>query len=198
MQDNIIICNHKCNAGCIHCIYSIDKYNRLLEKNSFTKIYEIAQNLIILSGGEPFELDISELKRYLSMCIITNKYFKIATGGHILVEKYLSILNNKRFFAGLQIGTDVLSRLRNKDHTKHLTTWINNIEILHRKQMPYSITITLSQNLDLANILELIKFAKPNYIMVNALDKLQYKNTQHITMIKDYFPQQPIIHGYIY
>ncbi|EJF93838.1 hypothetical protein MEE_01438 [Bartonella elizabethae F9251 = ATCC 49927] len=80
MSGNIVICHENCSAGCNHCPYSIECMVRddALPESLYT-INDIKSDLIILSGGEPFELDYDLFHKY--MCLICKKYFRIATGG---------------------------------------------------------------------------------------------------------------------
>ncbi|WP_375661014.1 MULTISPECIES: hypothetical protein [unclassified Bartonella] len=85
MGDNIVICNKNCSAGCNHCPYSMECMVRddALPESLYT-INDIKSDFIILSGGEPFELDYDLLHKYTCVCLICKKYFRIATGGAYL------------------------------------------------------------------------------------------------------------------
>lgn len=94
MSDNIVICNENCSAGCNHCLYSMECMVRddAFPESLYT-INDIKSDFIILSGGEPLELDNDLLHKYTCMCLICKKYFRIATGGHIYIQPYLKLLN---------------------------------------------------------------------------------------------------------
>ncbi|WP_375635902.1 MULTISPECIES: hypothetical protein [unclassified Bartonella] len=197
MGDNIVICNENCSAGCNHCPYSMEYMVRddALPESLYT-INDIKSDFIILSGGEPFELDYDLLHKYTCMCLICKKYFRIATGGHIYIQPYLKLLKSNPFFLGIQIGTDVISEIRNLDSKKYKQTWVRNIECMKKDSVPYSVTITLSERFDLAEVLALIRIATPEFILVNFENRKKYENTFQLNMIRDFFSDCEIKYGY--
>lgn len=82
MSGNIVICHENCSAGCNHCPYSIECMVRddALPESLYT-INDIKSDLIILSGGEPFELDYDLFHKYTCMCLFVKNIFGLQQGG---------------------------------------------------------------------------------------------------------------------
>ncbi len=82
MGDNIVIYNENCSAGCNHCPYSMECMVRddAFPESLYT-INDIKSDFIILSGGEPFELNYDLLHKYTCMCLICKKIFSDCNRG---------------------------------------------------------------------------------------------------------------------
>lgn len=193
---NLIICNNFCKAGCYHCPYSKDGMVSLDEITSVHYIFDIDSDLVILSGGEPFELEYSALHKYISMCVICKKYFRIATGGHINIKPYLGLLKSILFFSGLQFGTDVISRTRNINAESYKDIWKANINDCEQNSIDYSITITLSKDFDLEDVLVQIQTLLPSFILLNFIDFDSTAYIDEINLIRNAFPLIEIKYGY--
>lgn len=196
MQDNLIICNNTCNANCVHCPFSTSSKDVSSLSNFVFDIYLIESELIILSGGEPFELPFILFAKYVAMCVACRKYFRIATGGHVDVKPYLHYLKKNPFFTGLQLGTDVISQVRNSFYKKHVYTWLQNIEYLKQNNLSYNLTITLSKDFNLKEILNIIKHTVPSFILVNSYNIMEEILASKIKLINLYFPKCEIKYGY--
>lgn len=144
-----IMLTTKCSAKCSHCSFSnpnlkqlflsIEQINKILERS--------ASELIVISGGEPFEHPAIET--ILERLCEEKKPFRIATGGHINFDpwkdKLLKLLEKSKGFKGISIGTDVLTTRVNQPHW--IPNWKNNLAFLCQYQIPFSITLTLGTDL---------------------------------------------------
>lgn len=81
---------------------------------SLYTINDIKSDFIILFGVEPFELDYDLIHKYTCMCLICKNIFGLQQG-HIYIQPYFKLLKSNPFFLGIQIGTDVISEIRNLD-----------------------------------------------------------------------------------
>ncbi len=108
----------------------------------------------------------------------------------------MKLLKSNPFFLGIQIGTDVISEIRNLDSKKYKQTWVRNIECMKKDSVPYSVTITLSERFDLAEVLALIRIATPEFILFNFENRKKYENTFQLNMIRDFFSGCEIKYGY--
>lgn len=113
--------------------------------------------------------------------------FGLQQGGHIYIQPYLKLLKSNPFFLGIQIGTDVISEIRNLDSKKYKQKWVRNIECMKKDSVSYSVTITLSERFDLAEVFALIRIATPEFILVNFENRKKYENTFQLNMIRDFF-----------
>lgn len=140
----------QCSAGCSHCPFSDPKLEKLHLPLSVAKrmMGNPEFGLTVVSGGEPFEHPgIGEL---LSELVSHSFPFRIATGGFVDLDPWSTRLAELSHcnpnFEGLSMGTDVLTgRCPNPALSK---VWTENLRLLNRLHIPYSITITLGQELE--------------------------------------------------
>lgn len=108
---------------------------------------QLSGSLTILSGGEPFEHP--EIAEILDTLGCQANPFRIATGGFIdlspWIDQLCSLSRLRGPLEGISMGTDILSS--RVDHSKWVSTWINNLQLFAKFQIPYSLTITLGSSL---------------------------------------------------
>ncbi len=173
MSSNIaqtILVTTKCSGGCQHCPFSSADMEQLFLKSETiqTIVNQTTSELVVLSGGEPFEHpDISSILTGLSR---QNKPFRIATGGFLDLKQWIDQLKQLSYpsgpLEGISMGTDVLStRVNNK---RWNAIWKNNIQLLSEYQISYSLTFTIGNDLNftqmnLPNWIDLSK-SKPEFL----------------------------------
>lgn len=81
----------KCNQRCIFCSAATRNDNDL-NLNDFKKFLSKSDNLIVLSGGDPFSLPISKLIYIVSLCVKAGKTVEIQTNATQIPEINLSEL----------------------------------------------------------------------------------------------------------
>ncbi len=102
----------RCSAGCEHCPFasqamppmdlSINDVENWLQQNH-------AVPLVVVFGGEP--LEHPRFSEVLQVLLVSKVTFRIATGGHPLVEPWIGVLKSIPEFKGFSLGTDVLKKL---------------------------------------------------------------------------------------
>jgi hypothetical protein len=111
-------------------------------------MHQTAAKLTVLSGGEPFEHP--QITEILTEMAKQPHPFRIATGGFVdlspWIEKLLTLSLASGALDGVSMGTDVLSS--RVDHSQWVQIWKENIRLLSKFQIPYSLTLTLGGNLD--------------------------------------------------
>lgn len=152
--------------------------------------------MVLLSGGEPFELEREKFISYIFQCVIHRKYFRLATGGHVDLSPHLSWLQSNIYFHGIQIGTDVIADGRDSQAADYYKVWRKNIKLLHQAKIWYALTITLSRDLALCSLLLRARIASPNIILLNLLNAKHYNYQEDLKKIKATFPQIEITYGY--
>lgn len=149
LEPETIMLSTICSGGCRHCPFSNLSLEQLnLEVNVIDKIItESLGNLIVLSGGEPFQHpQIKEILELLPS--YQNKYFRIATGGFVCLFPWLHKLKylcHNGSLLGISIGTDVISS--RVAHDEWLPIWQANIKYVAEMEIPYSLTFTLNEDL---------------------------------------------------
>jgi len=139
----------KCSAGCLHCPFSqTDLPAMHLSPAQLRGYFRASQaNLIVISGGETFEHP--EIGDLLSELALQAKPFRIATGGHINLLPWAGLIAKLACgncgFQGVSLGTDALTpRCPNPNLAR---VWRQNLAWLNEAELPYSITITLGEDL---------------------------------------------------
>lgn len=109
--------------------------------------------LVVLTGGEPFEHPEFDRLVELIECEMARKSlapFRIATGGHIAFSgSLLERLKRIPSFTGVSLGTDVLTEAC-PTRAEYSLTWNQNVQLLNRLGVPYSLTLTLHEALNMA------------------------------------------------
>lgn len=201
LSDNLILVNYSCSANCRHCPYG--KQDSLPRPHSeVIKDINLAQDeLIILSGGEPLELQENSLQRYVQAICLLRKYFRIATGGFVCLSRYDRWLDPLPWFHGFQIGTDVLFESRNSSFDYFSTLWEENIDYLNENMRPYSITITLGPDVSVEDISDKLVKTHPQFVMLNSLQSTcgaHATRSKEIARISEILPRVRIIDGFGY
>lgn len=130
----------QCSAGCGHCPFSSEMMEKLhLDLNSVLKFIDKNKSQqLTLSGGEPFEYRfISDLLMNLQSRSIR---FRVATGGHIDLNPWISLLKAQIGFLGLSMGTDILIQTESIPQKRK---WHQNLRLLASEKIPFSFTLTL-------------------------------------------------------
>lgn len=118
---------------------------KFLPLAAIDRIFKEAQDeLVVISGGEPFEYyDLPSLFHLLKG-VKTN--FRIATGGHISLIGYWQFLKDLPNLQGISLGTDVLSP-RSPKYNDHKKIWAANVGFLNANHISYSLTFTIQDDL---------------------------------------------------
>lgn len=177
---NTIMLTTKCSAKCFHCPFADSKMPimELSIKKCIELISDAREPLSVISGGEPFEYSyILELLKELTTI---KKMFRIATGGHIDLSKFISSLKKLSHLDGVSIGTDVYCLNSPSNILRKI--FMGNLKVLEQNNIDYSLTITILNTKDifrLNTILNLIskKFLKPQFIY------LRYNSNINLTNI---------------
>jgi MoaA/NifB/PqqE/SkfB family radical SAM enzyme len=182
-----IMITTECTAKCAHCPFSIDGLPKLeLSPEEILKIIvNSKQELIVLSGGEPFLH--SKISRILESLSEVNKPLRIATGGFFDLSIVAPFLTQVKSLKGVSMGTDVLTSTHNLKGFKNI--WLKNLKTLENLRIPYSLTITLQENLN--NYFEIINFLKSHKINSQFVYLRFPKSTdaETLKMIKRDFPE---------
>lgn len=170
-MDNILQITNQCSAKCSHCPYgqSIPDDQEIIFSNIEKQMIESKKDFILISGGEPLESKI-----FLNTIILSDRLkipFRIATGGHISIKPFMNDLLKSSFFLGFSIGTDTISK-RNQYCDSFYQVWQDNLEYLVQNSIPFSLTITLGEDLNLSHLLSKVgKFlSNADFIMINEKD----------------------------
>lgn len=161
-------------------------------------MFKSQNKLIVLSGGEPFEhpeIDIilMNLKKQTTP-------FRIATGGFIDLSFWITQLKELCFpdgyLQGISIGTDVISpRIT---HSKWVPIWENNIHLLSKFKIPFSLTFSIDSEFDFTKLNLwnwIINFnSYPEFIYLRYSDKDLCNDW--IKKIQSSFGRTPIIEDY--
>ena len=167
-MDNMLQITNTCSAQCTHCPYVGSLFES--QEVSFSEIEEriitINSDFILISGGEPLESEY-----FLNTLMLLDQLkipYRIATGGHVSIKSFMSYLLNSSYFLGFSIGTDTISN-RNKNRGLYYLVWLNNLDNLIHSKIPFSLTITIGEDLDLGFLFARIgKFLKiVDFIMIN-------------------------------
>lgn len=196
MSENLILLNRSCSARCSHCPYASDRQTAFLEGEPLSSIESAKSDLIILSGGEPFEARFDVLTNYIRTCISARKYFRIATGGHVRLRQFLPYLNALPGFAGIQLGTDVVLPSRNSRSHHHLGIWKENLYELYSSQIVFGITMTAGSNNEFDIVFNLLEEMRPNFFLVNMMGAQQKEFKNLCASIKTRYPEVRIESGY--
>lgn len=185
----------KCSGGCSHCPFSHPDMEKLnLDLKSIKHLVEKSNSpLLVLSGGELFEYDQNEhLFQYLTT---STKRFRIATGGHLDLQPYIARLKNLGGLEGISLGTDIIFR---QDSFNKIEMWIDNLNLLIKNNIPYSLTFTILDNDDLA-IEEKLKFFSQGNLLPQFIYLRRSKNakTAILDLIKNTFSGATIINDLI-
>lgn len=147
-----------CTGGCVHCPFSHPALKQVsMRRDVFRKILADSKGeYLVLSGGEPFEHP--RISEFLADLLSHSAPFRIATGGFIDLEPWgnelAALIHQNCGFQGISLGTDSLtSRCPEPRHAKK---WAENLTLLNRLQIPYSITITLGADLSLTLLNDLL------------------------------------------
>jgi len=98
-----------------------------------------------------------------------NKYFRIATGGHIALKEYMYSIKKFDFFCGFSIGTDIVIPERNPAKNLEII-WLENIKQLINEKVNYSITITFDSDFNLSKlVLFLQNNTKPDFVTLSEI-----------------------------
>lgn len=149
-QAETLIITSKCSGGCGPCPFGSGLLpNRFLPAEMIVeRLCSSTAQLVVLTGGEPLEHpEFSKLVELLTEqsqhgCVAP---FRIATGGHIAFEECdVERLKCIPSFTGISLGTDVLSEVC-PARTEHSLIWNQNVQLLNRLGVPYSLTLTLHE-----------------------------------------------------
>lgn len=190
----LIIANNKCTANCSHC--SFPKRPVKIYKN-LQKIAATLDDYVILSGGEPLELDRQSIKMYIQSCKENKKFYRIATGGHIDILSVDPEIYRNDYFTGFSIGTDIILDRLNKSYRANYCIWKKNIFVLSKFIISYSLTITYKPKLQLEPLFNFKETLNPEFILINYLNgkwEPQYDSFDKRLKIK--FPKIQFIAGY--
>lgn len=185
-----IMTTTKCSAECIHCPFSHPKMTQ--RELKVEKIKSLINNsneeLVVLSGGEFFEHSkIDELLENLSE--VKDKKFRIATGNHIDLSPYIEKLKTIKNLEGISVGTDTLLKYSNR--------WKENLLILEKNQIPYSLTFSLFPQSDLKIVQSLIFVnqikVKPNFVYVRVYHEESYFPFRQIETLEKNFKKIPML-----
>ncbi|XGC80100.1 hypothetical protein ACES2L_12260 [Bdellovibrio bacteriovorus] len=123
---------------------------KFLPLSAIERIFALTnEELVVLSGGEPFEYD--HLPGLFELLKEVKAPFRIATGGHIPLANHGADLKNMPRFVGISLGTDVLSP-RSPKYMEHKKIWAANVAFLNNHQIPYSLTFTVQGDLNLSKL----------------------------------------------
>ena len=151
-----IILPHNCSAKCRHCTASNTKNDDdvALYKKAKQTITNTMNSVFLFTGGEPLE------SAYLTdICHLTNdkeKYFRIATGGHIPLIGFFDVLQ-LTFCTGLSLSMDAMIE-KISPQLLYYSNWVNNISFLNSVQIPYSLTLTILEPLFVSSAVYLLIF----------------------------------------
>ena len=183
-----IMITTQCNAKCSHCPFSIKGLPTLeLQPEEILNIFKNSkEELIVLSGGEPFLH--SKIHQILRLLVEVKNPFRIATGGFIDLTSLVPMFSYIQSLKGISMGTDVLTSEHNLKGFKKV--WLNNLNVLEKFNIPYSLTITLSNDLD--NYFEILNFIKSHKINSQFVYLRFSKSTkvEIIDQIKKDFPEK--------
>lgn len=147
---NTVMLTTKCSGACKHCPFSkLDLEKLFLSRQKLQEMMSQASSrLTILSGGEPFEhREISEILADMGK---QTHPFRIATGGFVdlslWIDELVSLSVPRGPLEGISIGTDVISS--RVDHSRWVPIWVDNIQLLSRSRVPYSLTLTIGNDLN--------------------------------------------------
>lgn len=142
-----LLITSRCSAGCLPCPFSQRTVPQryLPAVDVVQRIRNSTAQLVVVTGGEPLEhprfSEILERVRE-GNAEASESQFRIATGGHIpLTEEWIVSLMQTPAFAGISLGTDVLSALCPERDT-HREVWKRNVALLNALEANYSLTIT--------------------------------------------------------
>lgn len=190
----LIVTNNKCTANCSHCSFS---KNPISIYENLKKIATNPDDYVILSGGEPLELDNGTLKLYTQSCKENNKFYRIATGGHIDLLSIDPEIYRNDYFTGFSMGTDIILDQLNKSYRINYCIWKKNIFVLSKFIIAYSLTITYKPNLELKPLLNFTETLNPEFILINYLNGKW--NPQYDLLdkkLEEQFPSVQLITGY--
>lgn len=158
MQSQILQITTRCSAGCCHCPYGKAaplEIKPLEFKTTFIPV--------IITGGEPFEA--AHLWRVVDGLERTGTMYRIATGGHVSLVPFLQRLRTAFLCSGVQLGTDVL--LSQRSNGRHRTRWLANARALATFNIPYSITYTPAEDVDVEELMPYLRCTRPSFIHLN-------------------------------
>ncbi len=172
-----------CSAKCTHCFsYSDDnEQNKLLELDKM--IAASPENLILLTGGEP--LDSEHFSAACKLLAKRNKYFRVATSGHICFPRDNNFLKND-YLTGISLSLDVLSDIRSPG-TKFRDIWHNNLTYTVSSNIPFSLTITILNESDIDHFFKILRSdreilsSSPSFIMIMLHKDLMNSNLEDKT-----------------
>lgn len=176
MNEALFLVTNFCSANCNHCHISTSEKNNYLqnEKQIFNSLVSFSKNksFILLSGGEPLEISISLLKKIVIFLESKSIFYKIATGGHVTIENLYHLFENKSFFCGFSIGTDILIDSRNNNAHELKKIWNKNLNFLNLKKIPYSLTLTYDKSLHSFFTMneQIFINCNPTFVMLNELE----------------------------
>lgn len=195
MVADTITTTTNCTGGCSHCPFSHPDMEKLdLDLKSIKHLVEQSKSpLLVLSGGEFFEYNQIELLfPYLSA---SDKKYRIATGGHIDLLPYVTHLKNLKGLEGISLGTDIIFRQGSFNKTE---IWIENLNLLIKNKIPYSLTFTILDEMDLV-VEEKFQFLLQKKLLPQFiyLRRSKMANTSLIHLIKNTFLEATIINDLI-
>lgn len=152
-QAETLIITSKCSARCTPCPFGsgLLPHRFLPAEQIVERLRSSKAPLVVLTGGEP--LEYPEFDRLVALIESETASkslapFRIATGGHIAFSLcLLERLKRIPSFTGVSLGTDVLTEVC-PGRADHSVTWNQNVKMLNRLGVPYSLTLTVHQKGD--------------------------------------------------
>jgi MoaA/NifB/PqqE/SkfB family radical SAM enzyme len=165
----MILISENCTANCSHCPFKANGDFKTLEQINQAFLNLPSGEFSVITGGEPFEHKDFEQILFL-MSKYENILFRVATGGHVPLSKFIPSILKTPNLSGISMGTDVISPRNN--NREYSSIYEKNISILNENKINYSITITLGPGLNNKDILNIFnKFMLyPKYFLIQISD----------------------------
>lgn len=196
MSENLVLVNGSCNARCRHCPYASDSATACLAGDPLSFVKNVRSDLVILSGGEPFEARIDVLFNYINACVSAGKYFRVATGGHLRLRPFLPHMKSTLRFAGIQLGTDVLLPERNANSLRHRTIWRENLSLLNDWNIGFGVTMTVDNDVEFEPVFDLLGDVRPDFFLTNTMNGGVEDLEKFRSSLKLRYPEVKIETGY--
>lgn len=204
MNESLFLVTNFCSANCNHCHISTSDKNNCLENENkiFNSLASFSKDksFILLSGGEPLEVSYSLLKKIVVFLENKNIFYKIATGGHVIIENLYYLFEDKKFFCGFSIGTDILIDSRNNNAYEFKKIWNKNLDFLNLKKIPYSLTLTYDKSLSSFFYMneQIFINCNPTFIMLNELENYRLDNLTKLELTNqiNYMFNKKVILGF--